>query len=447
MKKQENMVGRAKGSFMAVMLCLLAAGWLAAVYSLTVDADAMEQTELIREAEMLLEDKLYVRAAARYVEALRYQTAYSAEAETRLLEIYKEGEMWEEYYSALRERAAGEKAAAQEYVILAQYYLNAGSTGSAIAYLKQGRSLFPEDQELIDLDESIRYEYAVSSAGCEAAGIPSEDYYIPAFDGEKWGYILDDGGTAIDFQYEEATRFSGNYAVVKLDGVYTLIDKDGYWNAVDKNGLDEVRSLYKTRIVGVKDGKCGIYTNTFEPVGTETYENIYPSPNGLFFVQRNGKWALLDGNGKAITDFIFTDVVPNSRGEAFYLDYAVVADEKGYYLANPAGEAWFEARFSKAKGIEGGLVAVCGQSGEWGFIDETGALVVECQYEDALSFSSRLGAVKYAGKWGYVNEYNTMVIPNAYESAGAFTGAIALVTDQPGGCSILKLKYYDAYMN
>lgn len=440
------MVGRAKGSFIAVLVCLLAAGWLSAAYSLTVDADVLEQTELIRNAEMLLEDKLYVRAAAMYVEALRYQTEYSADAQTRLLEIYKEGEMWEEYYFLLRERVSEETAAAQEYVILAQYYLDAGSTGSAITYLKQGRSLFPDDQELIDLDESVRYEYTAAATGCEKVGIPSEDYYIPAFDGEKWGYILDDGGTAIDFQYEEATRFSGNYAVVKIDGVYTLIDKDGYWNAVDKNGLDEVHSLCKTRIVGEKDGKFGIYTNTFEPVCAETYDNIYPSPNGLFFVQKDGKWALLDGDVNPVTDFIFTDVVPNGRGEAFYLDYAVVADEKGYYLVDPAGEPWFEARFSGAKGIEGGLVAVCGQNGEWGFIDETGSLVVECQYEDALSFSSRLGAVKYAGKWGYVNEYNTMVIPNAYESAEAFVGAIALATEKPGGYSILKMKYYDVYM-
>ena len=66
--------------------------------------------------------------------------------------------------------------------------------------------------------------------------------------------------------------FSGDYAVVKIDGVYTLIDQNGYWNAVDKNGLDQVIDIAGDKIIGVKDGKYGIYSNMFERLNEEDYE-------------------------------------------------------------------------------------------------------------------------------------------------------------------------------
>ena len=46
--------------------------------------------------------------------------------------------------------------------------------------------------------------------------------------GGLWGYIDAELGLAIDFQFEEAGRFVGDYASCKLpDGRYVLIDKDG----------------------------------------------------------------------------------------------------------------------------------------------------------------------------------------------------------------------------
>lgn len=448
MKKQKNIVVKTKSSLIALLIVLIAAGWICTLFSMAVDRELQEQTALIREAENFLEDKLYVRAASDYLKAINnYSTEYNEEIEAKLLSVYEEGGMWDEYYALIRSRISAGDAQAEEYLAIAQRYLDSGSSNMALQYLEQGRTAYPDSEELIALGESVRYEVSVASTTYQEVGVPSSGSYIPAFDGEKWGYISENGRTALEFKYEEALRFSGSYAVVKLDGVYTLIDKNGYWNAVDKNGLDEVTAICGTRIAAVKDGEYGIYTNTFQKLSEESYDGVLLSANGKYFVKKAGKWALLDENLEQITDYIFTDVASNSQGEVFYSGYAVVSDEKGYYLINAKGEAQFEARFSDAKGIESGLVAVADGEGKWGFCDEKGNLVIECQYEDACSFSARLGAVKYAGKWGYVNKYNTMVIENEYEEVTPFCGEIALAGDSRGYISILKLKYYDIYMN
>lgn len=447
MKKQSNVVERTKGRVGMVILPLLVIGWMCSIYSLLIDRELRAQTVLVQSAEIFLEDKLYIRAAGKYEEALdHYQTVYNEEIEKKLLRTYQAGEMWEEYYAKLRDRISEGKADAEEYLTLARFYLDSGNLNSAVQYLELGRTAFPENEELTAMDESVRYEVSVTATEYQEMGVPSTDSYIPVFNGEKWGYILGNGRNAISFQYEEATAFSGNYAVVRLDGVYTLIDKNGYWNAVDKNGLEKVTALCGTYLSAIKDGKYSIYTNTFNKISDEDYEDVCLNENGRYFVKKDGRWALLDDKLTPITDYIFSDVVKNSRGEAFYNNYAVVADEGGYYLINPDGEAWFTARFADAKGMESGLAAVADSTGKWGFCNENGELEVDYQYEDAASFSGKLGAVKYAGKWGYINRYNTMVIPNEYESAEPFAGEYGVVTDTQGYCRILKLKFYDVYM-
>ena len=445
MAKKKSIVKRTKGAAGGILAAMLAAGWLMAAYTALAHDEVREQDAMIAVAREYLEDKLYVRAAAQYQSALAaYDTENDLRYEGELLALYQEGGMTEEYYALIRKRIGTGDAAMEEYLELAGAYAREGSVNKAIPVLRQGMEAYG-DQALVDLYESLCYGYEISGTAFSQVGMPSSDWYIPAFDGEHWGYIRTNGKTLLDFLYEEATCFAGNYAVVRLDGTYILIDKDGYWNAVDKHGLDEVTAICGRRIIGVKDGRYAVYSNTFVQQGSETYDKAYLSDNGLVAVQKDGRWAILDEDLQQVTEYRFTDVAVNSKGQVFYGNYAVVADEGGYYLIDKAGEAWFEERFADAKGIEEGLFAVADSSGRWGFANEKGELVVDYQYEDAYSFSNRLAAVKYAGKWGYVNKYGTMVIEAQFQQAWPFLAGSSLVTDDLGNYKVLKLKYYSLF--
>ncbi len=445
MAKKKSIVKRTRSRAYLALVILLVVGWLLAAYTALAHDAVREQNAMIAVASGYLEDKLYIRAANQYKEALSaYDTENNLRYEGELLEIYKEGGMSEAYYDLMEERISAGTAAVEEYLELAGAYIEEGSVNRAIPMLQQGMKAF-QDEELTALYESVCYGYGISATTFTQMHMPASDWYIPAFDGEHWGYVGTNGRTVLEFCYEETTCFAGDYAVVRLDGIYTLIDKNGYWNAVDKNGLDQVTSISGRRIVGIKDGKYGIYSNTFDQLGNDTYENVYLSDNGLIAVQKDGRWAILDENLQPITDYQFTDVAVNSKGQVFHENYAVVADEKGYYLINREGEAWFDTRFADAKGMEEGLFAVADSSGRWGFADEKGQVLVDCRYEDALSFSNRLAAVKYAGKWGYINRYDTMVIEARFEQAFPFLAGKSLVVDDLGNFCILELKYYNLF--
>lgn len=55
---------------------------------------------------------------------------------------------------------------------------------------------------------------------------------------------------------------------------------------------------------------------------------------------------------------------------------------------------------------------VCGgrKKRQMGFVDAEGNLVIDCQYDDALSFTSGYAAVKQGDVWGYIDTENTMAI-------------------------------------
>lgn len=445
MAKKKNIVKKTKRSISLLLIVMLVLGWLLAAYVVLANNEVKEQNAMIKQAKLYLEDKLYIRAAGQYTKALStYNTKNNITYETELLAIYKEAGMMEEYYALIDDRMDAGTALAEEYMDRAQAYIQNNFISRAMEVLQKGVKAYA-DEELTELYEAVSYQYAPTATAYTEVRMPSADWYIPASDGEHWGYIGTNGRTILDFSYEEATCFSGNYAVVKIDGTYTLIDKNGYWNAVDKNDLDEVTAISGTRIIGVKDGQYGIYTNTFNPLGNETYEGAYLNDNGLIVVKKDGKWGILDSKLKKVTDFQFTDVAVNSKGQIFNGNYAVVADESGYYLINQEGKAYFDTRFADAKGMEEGLFAVADDSGRWGFANEKAEIVVEYQYEDVYSFSNRLAAVKYAGKWGYINKYNTMVIEEQFAQAYPFLAGFALATDAKGEYRILKLKNYELF--
>lgn len=445
MAKKNNLVGGAKAKISLILIAGMAAGWGISGYTVVLQNSVRKQNAMVEKAEEFIPDKLYIRAANQYKEALKaYSTKNNLTYERRLLDIYAEGGMTEEYADLVDDRIEAKTALVDEYLSRAETLIEEESIKRAIRYLQQGIEIYG-DSQLVDLCESVKYQYNTNGTDYQEGKLPSENWIIPMWNGEKWGYTGKNGRTNIEFEYDDATRFSGDYAVVKIDGVYTLIDQNGYWNAVDKNGLDQVIDIAGDKIIGVKDGKYGIYSNMFERLNEEDYEDAHLNDNGMVVVKKDGKWAVLDGNMKNVTDFELTDVAVNSRGQVFSGKYAVAADGNGYFLIDQKGKACYEKRFPNAKGYEGGYYAVSDSDGNWGFADEAGENVIPCQYVDAYSFSNQTAAVQYAGKWGYINQYGNMVINAEYSEALPFLNGKAFAYDDQGNIEVLELKYFELF--
>ena len=249
MAKKKNLVGGAKVKISLMLTAGMIAGWGICGYAVILQNGVRKQNAMVENAESFLPDKLYIRAANGYKEALKtYSTKNNLTYERRLLDIYDEAGMEDEYADLVDDRIEAKTALVDEYQSRAETLIGEDNIKKAITILKQGIEIYG-DSQLVELCESIKYQTRENGTNYQEGKLPSDNWIIPMWNGEKWGYTGKNGRTSLDFIYDEATRFSGNYAVVKLDGVYTLIDQNGYWNAVDKNGLDEVTEIAGTRII------------------------------------------------------------------------------------------------------------------------------------------------------------------------------------------------------
>jgi hypothetical protein len=71
--------------------------------------------------------------------------------------------------------------------------------------------------------------------------------------------------------------------------------------------------------------------------------------------------------------------------------------------------------------------------GKWGYIDNTGTIKIQPQFELALPFFEGLAVVGLNGKMGYIDTSGTLVIPMQYAMHSDFSDGLCLVMVQEGG--------------
>ena len=100
------------------------------------------------------------------------------------------------------------------------------------------------------------------------------------------------------------------------------------------------------------------------------------------------------------------------------------------------------------------------EGGKWGFIDKTGKVVIPPQFDGTMVFTEGLAAVvirtetrtpnpnggediRTISKWGYINPTGEMVIQPQFDSAGTFKNGLAQVTIEGDSWQDRKIGYID----
>jgi hypothetical protein len=81
---------------------------------------------------------------------------------------------------------------------------------------------------------------------------------------------------------------------------------------------------------------------------------------------------------------------------------------------------------------------------KYGFIDQTGQMVIPPRFTEATTFAEGLAAVKINGMWGYLDRTGKLVIPAQFSSAWEFSQGIARVGDEQAFGYINKTGQYIA---
>jgi hypothetical protein len=105
------------------------------------------------------------------------------------------------------------------------------------------------------------------------------------------------------------------------------------------------------------------------------------------------------------------------NGEFFFID------STGRTAIGPQPGA---RRWDTALSFDGGRAAV--QIGDkWGYIDTTGAVVIEPRFEEAWSFIEGRAKVALGHKWGYIDTTGAVVIEPRFDFVGPFSEGLAAI--------------------
>jgi len=285
-----------------------------------------------------------------------------------------------------------------------------------------------------------------------------ESVYTAPVSERKWGYVDARGKQIVAMSYDRAGAFNNGLAVVGKGGKFGVIDRAGKvivplqydaidipwgknppsffivragaaWGTIDTAGkvliapkYDAIYTFNDTHIVGKLAGQAHLLTLAGEDVPGVVYNDIWSSGEGFAWVNKDGKWGLIDETGKVLIPAQYDDLNNIVDGVA-----AVQTDGK-WGLLNSAGAQVLAPKYDRIGWIPDSKLVQVRLGKKFGMIDLTGKEVVPVQYDEMKDTVDGMTPVKLDGKWGFLDKAGALAIPATYDDAGGFTDGVALVT-------------------
>lgn len=313
--------------------------------------------------------------------------------------------------------------------------------------------------------------------------------------GNKYGFIDDRGNEIVSPKYDYADHFSDGLAVVKKNGKYSFINKkgkeiipftyyDNFWSFSDGLALVSIKNQYQ--FIN-KTGK------TIIDIGSK-YQYVNSFSEGLAKVGKGGKYGFIDTKGKEkiplsyklneLTDFLKGVAVVRQGGKAGYInkngevvipckydyaspfwgDYAKIFKEGLHGLIDSEGIEVIPLEYDYIYGytFKGGLIKVkkgnkeyllskknnlydvmttfnkegltkVTKNDKYGFINESGEVIVPLEYDYAGDFSDGMAEVCRKGKYGdchsgYIDKTGKVIVPLIYRGNMPFSNGLGSVS-------------------
>uniref|UniRef100_B8HNA7 KWG Leptospira repeat protein n=1 Tax=Cyanothece sp. (strain PCC 7425 / ATCC 29141) TaxID=395961 RepID=B8HNA7_CYAP4 len=127
------------------------------------------------------------------------------------------------------------------------------------------------------------------------------------------------------------------------------------------------------------------------------FEEAQSFSEGLAAVKKGGQWGFIDRSGAMVIPPQFDQVEPFQAGVAkVTLDHKTeFIDTTGVTVDNPPPP--------QSSATATGDLVPTQTWGKHGFVDRSGKVIIQPQFEDARPFTEDLAAVKIDGQWGFIS--------------------------------------------
>jgi hypothetical protein len=216
-------------------------------------------------------------------------------------------------------------------------------------------------------------------------------------------------GKLIAQRFDELSRFVPVYPDNSM--LYSVFGKNGKYGILRSDGTEVVKGIYseidpvyitgQVCKVGL-NGKTGIVDlNKGKEVVATLYEDIWVFGwlRGVTYAKKNGKCALLNNQGKLLTDFVFDEI-------QIYQDdfYGAKKGEKWGYI-DLTGKTVIPFEYDNTQGFFNEDILPLSKNGKFGYINKKGQSITEFKFESAERFFNNSKAkVTIDGKNGWIDK-------------------------------------------
>lgn len=236
-----------------------------------------------------------------------------------------------------------------------------------------------------------------------------------------------------DFKNLKCTTTADMFVAFKDNGLpVALVNKSGK-KVVDLFGYDEVLpSQFRSGLMPVKKGdKVGYINRQGRLVIPTIYDNLGGSQwakgvvGGRIGVRQNGKWLVLDTNGRNVgslpndtikldktevaktTPKPKTEPTTKTNNQTKSTPKQTITKTAPKPLPHHQNPTWADDNFFAHK-----------QGDKWGYVNRAGTPMIVYAFDEAAPFSEGLAGVKMGDKWGFITPAGDLVIDFRFDNKG-----------------------------
>jgi|BioPla2DNA2_1021312.scaffolds.fasta_scaffold21978_2 tetratricopeptide (TPR) repeat protein len=326
------------------------------------------------------------------------------------------------------------------YEVLIEYYLRKSEYVKCYDIIRKAKRRKVSSETLNKVENEIKYKYITKTNTYSDVKVFNEGL-CPVKIKDKWGYISDTTGTIkISAAYEDAEIFTAGNALVKTEKEMFYIDTNGDKELVPGDSFDYL-GTFRTVAVASQNGKYFYVDKNFNKKFGD-YDFATNISNQHAAVKKGDKWGLINIEGQETTGFIYDDVKFDEKGNCYRNGVAFIKEKDKYYMIDAAGTKITEKGFDDVVTFAAEEPTAVKIGNLWGFVDNTGTMIIEPRYDDARAFTNGLAPVKIDNAWGYITKDNELVIPAKYEDAKNFTNKGAACVKSNEKWVLIKLCEY-----
>ncbi len=240
--------------------------------------------------------------------------------------------------------------------------------------------------------------------------------------------------------FEEGKRF---FEMQLYDNAINCFQR--YESICSNEDLSEVKTLLGRCYYEKKEYKQAL--NYFVVASRNNSESLYYL--GLFYYY--GYEVLCDGvkaqdliqeaaqlGQQQAIDFLAKQQAEKQNKALEYKIFYPIKYKGKYGFMDETGKIVIPCQWEEVEQFNEGLAKVKDFNGKWGFVDKTGRIVTPCKWQKAVFFSEGLAMVQnQKGKYGFIDIIGKEVIPCKWERAIRFIEGLACVKDQNGRCGFI----------